>query len=97
MLRHMAMRTLASRGALRGLVAALATLLLLFVVNVTAGPGQCATEAVCRVDTSDPTGCAPAPPCDGPGPSLQTVLILALLVGMAAGVVAVLRDRGRRG
>jgi hypothetical protein len=92
----MDMRTLVMSSALRGVVAALATSLLLLVVNVVAGPGQCATDLVCRVDPNEPTGCAPSPHCEGPGPSLRTAVIAALLVGVVVGVAAVLRSRSRR-
>jgi hypothetical protein len=87
---------LASSSALRAAAAGLGTLLLLLVVQAVAGPGLCATPAICRVDADEPTGCAPPPPCDGPGPSLQTALAVALLVGLAVALAGLLQNRGRR-
>jgi len=93
MLRLMTMRTHVSGGALSGLGAGVCTLLLLLAVDAVAGRGQCSTDLVCRVDVNEPTGCAPAQPCDGPGPSLQTALVVELLVGLVVGVAAAVRHR----
>lgn len=97
MLHRGTVRPSAFGGVVGGLAAGVATMLLLLVVNAVAGPGECVTEAVCRAPFDEPMGCIPTPPCDGPGPSLQTAVVVALLVGLVAGLAGVRRGRGRRG
>lgn len=97
MLRRINMRMSRVSGALGGVAAGMGTLLLLLVINAVAGPGTCVAPAICRVDVNEPTGCAPSPPCDGPGPSFQTASAVALLVGLAVSFAALLRDRQRSG